>query len=125
MKTFLCSKIVGWIELFVIFMGLLCFGIELNLLKESGFDWAYDVTRVMFILGVAYYWGRMVDRRMTFGYMADVSWLIALIIAGCFLQLSRMEIVAVILGAVGIVIDILRTYAFSVVQDDCLTKRPV
>ena len=125
MKTLLCGKAVGWVEFFVVFMGLTALGVELNLLPEHGFIWAYDVPRTMFFVGAAYYWGRMVDRRMTFGYMADVSWLIAMIIAGCFLPLSRMEIVAVILGAVGIVIDLLRTYAFGVVQDDCLTKRPV
>lgn len=71
MKTFLCSKIVGWIELFVIFIGLLCLADGLNLLTQSGFDWASDVPRVMFSLGVAYYWGRMIDRRMTFGYVQD------------------------------------------------------
>ncbi|MDE6457314.1 MAG: hypothetical protein K2L31_01795, partial [Muribaculum sp.] len=73
MEKLFKSSIVGWIELFVLMAGVFSVFINYNLPIATGYDKVSDIPLIFLSLGIVWFWKQLVEKKLTFGYMADIS----------------------------------------------------
>lgn len=110
MEKLFKSSIVGWIELFVLMAGVFLVFINYNLPIATGYDKVSDIPLIFLSLGIVWFWKQLVEKKLTFGYMADISGMLAVFAIIFSMEFDKMEFWAIISFVIGLIIDLLRTY---------------
>ncbi len=110
MEKLFKSSIVGWIELFVLMAGVFSVFINYNLPIATGYDKVSDIPLIFLSLGIVWFWKQLVEKKLTFGYMADISGMLAVFAIIFSMEFDKMEFWAIISFVIGLIIDLLRTY---------------
>ncbi len=113
MEKLFKSSIVGWIELFVLMAGVFLVFINYNLPIATGYDKVADIPLIFLSLGIVSFWKQLVVKKLTFGYLADISCVLAIVTIMFSGEFDKMVFWAAISFVVGIIIDLLRTYYYQ------------
>lgn len=118
MKKIVHSPIVGWIEFCFIIMGISGFVIGADLSVYNNSSVIGNLPTVMLIYGSGMFWKCLIAKNITFGYVVDFSWIIAIVAIACTKSLDRLQFLGIILVGVGVLIDIFRTYTNILLKNE-------